>query len=130
MSVGVGMPAHMLLNAWGVLVEDALGAQAYLVGSATRSKVWRDVDVRVMLTDDEWQHWLPGVPPEGGFVWPRWAALSMAFSAWGQAATGLPIDFQLQHLAHANTRYLDGAREPLGFRIRSTSLLRQAGDEA
>lgn len=42
----------------------------------------------------------------------------MAFSAWGTAFTGLPIDFQFQHDERANATY-DGIREPLGLRFRS-----------
>lgn len=115
---GVGSPAHLLLNAWGTLVHDAFGEIPYLVGSATTSKTWRDVDIRVMLDDDQWNRILPGVPTTGGagFVYPRWSALCMAVSAWGQQFTGLPIDFQFQPRDHANTRY-KGYREPLGIRI-------------
>jgi hypothetical protein len=46
------------------------------------------------------------------------AALCMAVSAWGQAFTGLPIDFQFQPVAWANETYGRGhIREPLGVRI-------------
>lgn len=122
---GVGMPQHALLNAWGSLIMDAFGeyAQPFLVGSATKTKQWRDVDVRVMLREAEWQRILPGVPYScyAGTVYPRWAALCMAVSAWGQAFTGLPIDFQFQPLDDANTRF-HGVREPLGMRIAETPL--------
>jgi hypothetical protein len=117
---GVGMPQHALLNLWGTLVMDAFGedAQPYLVGSATKSKQWRDVDIRVMLDEGEWGRILPGVPYSGyaGAAYPRWAALCMAVSAWGREFTGLPIDFQFQPTADANARF-DGLREPLGMRI-------------
>lgn len=116
--VGVGSPGHLMLNAWGTLVEDAFGETPFLVGSATQSKTWRDVDVRVMLDDEQWNRILPGVPTENGagFVFPRWSALCMAVSAWGQQFTGLPIDFQFQPVEHANARYR-GIRDPLGIRI-------------
>jgi hypothetical protein len=113
---GVGSPAHLILNAWGTLVYDAFGETPYLVGSATTTQQWRDVDVRVMLDDEQWQRLLPGVPTDSpGFVWPRWSALCMAVSAWGQAFTGLPIDFQFQPMARANELY-KGIRDPLGVR--------------
>jgi hypothetical protein len=118
------MPQHAILNAWGSLVMDALGedARPYLVGSATTTNQWRDVDVRVMLDLDEWSRLLPGVPPTSaaGFCHPRWSALCMAFSAWGRAYTGLPIDFQIQFRDDANTRF-QGRRDPLGIRISETS---------
>jgi|SRR5690242_3492420 len=115
---GVGMPAHALLNAWGQLVWDAFGETPYLVGSATTTTEWRDVDVRVMLSAKQWKRLLPDVPPEngGGFVYPRYAALSMAVSAWGRQFTGLPIDFQFQPAVYANEKY-KGRRDPLGVRL-------------
>lgn len=117
---GVGMPQHLLLDAWARLVMDALGpeAQPYLVGSALRTKTWRDVDVRVMLHQPEWERLLPGVPYSryAGSSHPRWAALCLAFATWGQQFTGLPIDFQIQPWDDANERF-PGNREPLGVRI-------------
>lgn len=128
---GVGMPQHAILNAWGSLIMDALGddARPYLVGSATTTTNWRDVDVRVMLSTADWDRLLPGVPRSSaaGFVHPRWSALCMAFSAWGQAYTGLPIDFQLQHVDDANARF-KGIRDPLGVRIAEAA--RQVVDQA
>lgn len=115
---GVGMPAHALLNAWGTLVQDAFGEKPYLVGSATTTTEWRDVDVRVLLTPKQWKRLLPDVPADngGGFCYPQYAALSMAISAWGKAFTGLPIDFQFQPRDYANAKY-EGSREPLGMRV-------------
>ena len=116
--VSVGGPQSMLLNAWGVHVWDVFGARPYLVGSSVFSKQFRDVDVRVMLDDAGWDRFLPGVPHEGAHrIHPAWSGLCMAFSAWGQVFTGLPIDFQLQHVDVANEKWPVN-REPLGSRIR------------
>jgi hypothetical protein len=127
--VGVGSPQYLILNAWGALVVDAFGAQPFLVGSATRTKQWRDVDVRVMLDQGEWARILPDVPGDriGGFVYPQWSALCMAVSAWGQAFTGLPIDFQFQPVEWANAVH-SGIREPLGVRITHTARAADALD--
>jgi hypothetical protein len=117
---GVGSPGHLLLNAWGSLVYDAFGENPYLVGSATTTKAWRDVDVRLMLGRKAWERVLPDVPYDragAGFVYPQWSALCMAFSAWGKDFTGLPIDFQIQQIEWANERFKGGVRDPLGIRI-------------
>lgn len=59
---GVGMPAASRLDQFGRVCHEAFGATAYLVGSALKTTDWRDVDVRVILTDDEfasvcWSIW-------------------------------------------------------------------------
>jgi hypothetical protein len=117
-SAGVGSPGHLVLNAWGTLLWDAFGETPYLVGSATTSKTWRDVDVRVMLDPDQWARILPDTPEAGGagFVCPQWSALCMCVSIWGQQFTSLPIDFQFQPTEWANATF-SGIREPLGVRL-------------
>lgn len=110
--VGVGMPAGIKLNQWGCELFDAFGEGAYLVGSATRTKKWRDVDVRVILPDDRFialfgEKW-------AGVTNAKWAAWCAAFAARGAEVTGLPIDFQIQSQSHADRVYPTGTREPLG----------------
>lgn len=116
--IGVGMPQLLVLNAWGSLVQDALGERPYLVGSAATSKQWRDVDVRVMLDDDDFAAMF-GEPWASAAWSPKWCAFCMAFAAWGREFTGLPIDFQIQPMSHANERH-DGPRIPLAFRSHPT----------
>ena len=41
-------------------------------------------------------------------------ALGVAFSIWGQKATGLPIDFQVQSVTEGNA--IEGKRHALGIR--------------
>ena len=107
---GVGQPHTFYLNAFGQLVYDAFGSVPYLVGSATQSKKWRDVDVRLILTDDEWMLLGFGDPKCPG---AKWAANCMAFAALGKHMTGLPIDFQIQQQTHANTTFSHQPREAL-----------------
>jgi len=55
--MGVGQPQGMLLDQFGDVLSDAFGTTfVYHVGSSIgEDKVnGRDVDVRVLLTDDEW----------------------------------------------------------------------------
>lgn len=113
--MGVGMPATLRLEAFGSRVFDAYGHHPYLVGSAMRSKTWRDVDVRLMLPDDEFAVLFPDhrKPPRLDL---RWALLCDAISELGRQMTGLPIDFQFQQQTAANDEY-DGPRSPLGLRL-------------
>lgn len=108
----VGMPAALHLDEFGSQVWAAFGDTPYLVGSATRSKTWRDVDVRLILDDAEYEALLGDT--EHLSRRGKWVALCMAFSALGQKMTGLPIDFQIQQRTKANAMYT-GARLALGL---------------
>lgn len=107
--IGVGSPGILRLEQFGEVLNDAFGDTAYLVGTAARGKVWRDVDVRVILDDIAYRR-LFGHSPHPP---PAWKAMAMAFSALGTQMTGLPIDFQLQGMTHANGVYGDEVRVPL-----------------
>ena len=96
---GVGQPQTFYLNDFGEKVMAVFGSPPYLVGSATKGKKWRDVDVRLILTDDEWKAWGFGHPQHPG---EKWAVICMAFAALGKHMTGLPIDFQIQQMTEAN----------------------------
>ena|SRR5688500_8957268 len=117
----VGMPGWLLLNVWADLVQDAFGETPYLVGSATRRKTWRDVDVRLILADDLYAAAFPlrrgHTHPHPTPVGTAWSAVAMAFSALGRQLTGLPIDFQVQSQAQANREPGAAARIPLGMRF-------------
>ena len=100
-------PERFLLDAWGASLYRAFGCWAVLVGSVARAEPWRDVDVRLMLD---------AIRYEGltGTDFDQHAALNVAFSLWGQRATGLPIDFQFQETDSANAEH-NGRRIPLGI---------------
>ncbi len=103
--MGVGMPASLKLHEFGSQVWAAFGSPPYHVGSSLKGKVWRDVDVRLILEDDQYEAWGFGDPkhPQSN---GRWVVLVLAFSALGREMTGgLPIDFQIQQQSHANEEY-------------------------
>jgi hypothetical protein len=102
--MGVGMPASLFLNEFGSLVYHAFGEYPYHVGSSVESKIWRDVDVRLMLADDVYAAMGLGDPKEPHRN-PRWMAMCAAFSALGKQMTGLPIDFQIQAISEANAQF-------------------------
>ena len=111
--IGVGMPAALLLDEFGSQVWSAFGEPPYLVGSALKSKKWRDVDVRLILSDEEYEQMGLG-DPEHPHQNLKWVSFTLAFSALGKALTGLPIDFQIQQQTNAN-KLFDGPRSALGL---------------
>jgi len=102
--VGTGSPGTMLLEMWAQQLRDAFDSMPYLVGSAFQGKNWRDVDVRILLDDDEWERLL-GPLTHDYQRGARWAVLCTAISIWGQQATGLPIDFQFMPRDLANEHH-------------------------
>lgn len=114
-AVEVGMPALLYLEQFGVYVYDAFHHAPYLVGSALTSKNYRDVDVRLILPDEEYDALFDTAQtklPER--CNSRWTALCLAWSAFGEKLTGLPIDFQIQRSSWAASRYEKERSEFLG----------------
>ena len=102
--MGVGMPIALLLEEFGYQVWAAFGNTPYHVGSSVFNKVWRDVDVRLILEDEEYERMGLGDPKQPHLN-AKWCALTLAFSALGKQMTGLPIDFQIQQQTDANATY-------------------------
>lgn len=101
----VGMPQGIWLREYGEYVRAAFGEMPYHVGSSLRLKDgWRDVDVRVLLPDEEWEHQQLGDPANPQWN-AKWTAITLAWSAFGRQMTGLPIDFQLQQRTQANGEF-------------------------
>jgi hypothetical protein len=107
------MPQYLLLEEFGSQVMAAFGQPPYLVGSALFGKKWRDVDVRLILSDEEYEAMGLGRPLECQMN-GKWVSLTLAYSALGKAMTGLPIDFQIQQQSKANRDFKE-CRSALGF---------------
>lgn len=110
----VGVPAAWALDEFAfqalLAFPEALGI--YQVGTSVVSKTWRDVDLRLILSDEDWAAY--GF--EGPTAYnPKWRALCWAFSCLGRSITGLPIDFQIQQMSHANEAH-KGPRMARGIR--------------
>jgi hypothetical protein len=114
---GLGMPAALHLDAFGREINDAFGHLPYLVGTASVGKVWRDVDVRLILPDDEFDALFPPVEA-GRFPDGLWSLLCAAISELARQRTGLPVDFQIQRQSYANDRF-PGVRQALGLHDRN-----------
>lgn len=126
--MGVGMPQEIMLREFGEHIRNAFGEMAYHVGSSLRQKDgWRDVDVRVMLDDDVYRERFGD--PERPQMSAAWASTVLAWSAFGRALTGLPIDFQVQARSHANEKHkqIDGHPRSALFLL---STIRQSAPSA
>lgn len=87
-------------------IREAYGPP-YLVGSALHRADYRDVDVRLILPDEDYDRLVP--TPEVRTM------LSVAFTAYLREATGLPVDFGVQRCTEANAAF-PSWRNPLGLR--------------
>lgn len=117
--VGVGMPAALHLDAFGREIEDAFGHLPYLVGSAAVGKEWRDVDVRLILPDEEFDALFPAHTQPSHHD-GRWGLLCAAISELARVRTGLPVDFQIQRASFANERFpMAHVRQALGLHDRN-----------
>lgn len=113
--MSVGMPQTLLLHEFGSHVWSVFGGPPYQVGSSLAEKRnWYDVDVRMILSDEEYEAWGLGDPkrPHNN---AKWVSLCLAYSALGKFLTGLPIDFQIQQRSHANREFEKQPRSALGI---------------
>lgn len=110
---GPGMPAALHLQEFGSQVWAAFGCPPYHVGSSLAGKTFRDVDVRLILSDEEYERLGLG-DPHNPHQNEKWISLVLAYSALGRQMTGLPIDFQIQQRTLANEQY-DEERSALGI---------------
>jgi hypothetical protein len=99
------------LERCAVTVNRALGGfGCFLVGSVFHRRDWRDVDVRYMLDDAEFDRVFPSTPAGDAL----WSFICWTTAMWMRSETGLPIDFQIQRQSDANSEH-DGARSALGY---------------
>lgn len=85
------------------------GYGVFHVGSSLERPDYRDVDLRCILADDEYDRMFAD-DKEG----KRLKFLNVAISEWIQSRTNLPIDFQFQRAAQANAEF-SGRRNGVGF---------------
>lgn len=80
----------------------AFGPRNYQVGSSLDRPDWRDVDIRCLLSDEEYSNL-----SQFGMKF-----ISIGISEWLSKTTGLPIDFQFQQQTQANKEY---PKQPRSF---------------
>jgi hypothetical protein len=76
----------------------ALSHGVYLVGSVGERADFRDVDVRLILEDEDFDRLFRHSPE-------LWSVFCYATSRWLSADTELPIDFQVQRQTEANEKH-------------------------
>lgn len=89
------------------LLTASFGFNTYHVGSSLSRPDWRDVDLRCILPDAEYDVLI-------GASKHRLMLMNVALSEWVAARTGLPIDFQFQRMTEANMEF-DGRRNFVGI---------------
>lgn len=110
----VHAPSLFLLSQACLILVDAFGVP-YHVGSSLHRPDFRDVDVRIIMPDRDYDALFPGA--ERGvreMVNARWSVMCASISLYLSQASGLPVDFQFQQQTGANDRY-PGPRHPLGI---------------
>lgn len=111
--------ARHIAEAFGLNRNDSEGWRGgmYVVGSCLERPDWRDVDVRLMLSDKAFAELFP----DAGNYWEhdaRWLLLTVAISQWLSSQTGLPIDFQFQPQTKANQMHAKKPRNAIGIRFK------------
>ena len=94
-----------------VPLQEAFPFGVYLVGSAEERADYRDVDVRVIMQDEEFDRRYGDSPAV-------WSITCLGICEYLRRATGLNIDFQIQRQTEANEKYGDKRRNALGHRPR------------
>lgn len=108
--------AAFRLNMAAAIINDAFPESygCYLVGSVLEKPDFRDVDVRCIMPDDEFDRHFPGVHGRTEPWHPRFSLLCFAIAAWLRHMTDLPIDFQFQRQTQANEKYQGKRRNAIG----------------
>jgi hypothetical protein len=102
----VGAPAAFKLELACQHLNRAFGGfGCYHVGSSRERKDWRDIDVRMILDDKEFDRLFPDAHENSWEFDARWLILTIAISEWLSKESGLPVDFQFQKQSHANQRH-------------------------
>jgi hypothetical protein len=114
----IGAPAAFKLELACQHLNRAFGGWGcYHVGSSRQRKDWRDVDVRLILDDKEFDRLFPDAQENSWEFDARWLVLTIAISEWLSKESGLPIDFQFQKQSHANARH-PKERNAIGLNMR------------
>lgn len=92
-------------------IRDAFGEPVYLVGSVTERPDYRDIDLRMILSDAKFKRMF-------GSNGRLRQLFNVALSDFVQrmASPPAPIDFQIQSMSEANVPEHKGTRNPLGIR--------------
>ena len=102
---------HKLEHACSIVAK-GLGHPPYLVGSVAEKPDYRDVDLRSILPDDEFD-------AKFGSDIEFWGLFCLGVAAYLGQMTGLPIDYQVQRQTEANEKFAGKTRNPMGHGFRN-----------
>lgn len=109
----VGVPQFYRLNHACCVLSHAFGwGRTFQVGSSLNKRDYRDVDVRTILPDEEFDRMFPN---GGGHLDAFWSLICTAMSFYLSDVSGLPIDYQVQRQTNANEEYPTEKRNALGL---------------
>lgn len=113
----VAAPGYFKLSHACLVINQAFesGFGCYLVGSAITRKDYRDVDVRMILDDAEFDRLFPGASEGGVQYCALWSLMCTSFSLYLSQVSGLPVDFQIQKQSVANALPDKTERQALGI---------------
>lgn len=114
----VGAPQFYNLQCSCAMLVEAFGYHIYHVGSSLDRRDYRDVDVRCILPDEEFDRLFPNISGSNYQTDAFWNLVCCAISEWLQTRTNLPIDFQIQRQTQANAENENCKRNALGLFIR------------
>lgn len=98
-----------------LIVRHAFEEVPYLVGSCLERPDYRDVDVRLIMDDEDYDALFTGQGKQRAN--PLWSLLCASISEYLNRLTDLPIDFQFQRRTDANEQWAEKPRHPLGLYV-------------
>jgi len=101
----IGAPDYFNLNHALASVAEAFGHHCYLVGSACAQRDYRDIDIRCILPDEEFDALFGARSYATHDTNPRLSLMNASLSGCLRDRTSLPIDFQFQRRTEANEQY-------------------------
>lgn len=110
----IGAPEMFLLNQACAPLVSAFGPHLYLVGSSLERRDYRDVDIRCILPDGDFDRLFPGAFDVNYGLCGLWSVMCSSISLMLARHTGLPIDFQIQRMTQANEEF-EGQRAAVGM---------------
>lgn len=91
-------------------IWETYSGDLYLVGTANQRGEYRDVDVRLILSDKRFDRLRKAIGLDGI------ALMGLTTGQYLASLTGMPIDFQVQRRTEANEKHPGKTRNPIGLR--------------
>jgi len=114
----LGAPACFTLELACKHLNRAFPGRCYVVGSVLERPDFRDVDIRMMISDEDFRVLFPDVHSSLSGHWEqdiRWLLMTSLISNWLTQTLniGKPVDFQFQPTSWGNKQH-DKLRNPIG----------------